>query len=214
MNTSPISVTGVVEARLGSVERVVVATMTIWFFAVLGLGWLGVFGRLHHASVGIIAVAELFGIVSLYCSIRPFRFYVRSISFKHLTIFNVWRFPAGVLFLYFGVRGLLPPLFVRNAAWGDILAACLVPVVLMLPDGRNKYLWFQIIGFADFILAVGTGLTLNLLDTPTMNNIAELPLCIIPLFGVPITGSVHIMMLDQLLLVGRRSPRIRPSSKL
>ena len=192
-----------------TVERAVVATLTAWFFAVLGLGWLGVFGRMHHAAVGVIAVTELLGIMALYYLNSSFRAYVRSISFKHLTIFNVWRFPAGALFLYYGAQGLLPPLFVQNAAWGDILAACLVPVVLMLPESRGKYLWFQVIGFADFILAVGTGLTLNILNTPTMSNIAELPLCVIPLFGVPLTGAVHIMMLDRLLLAGRRASRVR-----
>lgn len=194
----------------GTVERAVVATLTAWFLAVLGLGWLGVFGRMHHAAVGVIAVAELLGIVALYYLNPSFRAYVRSVSYKHLTIFNVWRLPAGALFLYYGAQGLLPPLFVQNAAWGDILAACLVPVVLMLPESRNKYLWFQVIGFADFILAVGTGLTLNVLDTPTMSNIAELPVCLIPLFGVPITGAAHIMMLDRLLLAGRRASRVRP----
>ena len=167
------------------------------------------FGRLHQAAVGVIAVAELLGIVAFYYLNPSFRAYVRSISFKHLTIFNVWRFPAGALFLYYGAQGLLPPLFVQNAAWGDILAACLVPVVLMLPEGRGKYLWFQVIGFADFIVAVGTGLTLNILNTPTMSNIAELPLCVIPLFGVPITGAAHVIMLDRLLLAGRRPSRVR-----
>jgi len=198
----------------GAVERAMVATLTAWFLAVLGLGWLGVFSRLHQAAVGVIAVAALLGIVALYYLYRPFQAYVRSISFKHLTIFNVWRFPAGASFLYYGTRGLLPPLFVQNAAWGNILAACLVPVVLMLPEGRGKYLWFQVVGFADFLLAVGTGLTLNLLDTPTMSNIAKLPLCVIPLFGVPITGAVHIMMLDRLLRAGRPALRVRlPSGR-
>lgn len=196
------------DAAFGTVERAMVATLTAWFLAVLGLGWFGVFGQLHHAAVGVIAVAALLGIVALYYLNRPFQAYVRSISFKHLTIFNVWRFPAGALFLYYGAHGLLPPLFVQNAAWGDILAACLVPVVLMLPESRGKYLWFQVIGFADFTLAVGIGLTLNLLDTPTMSNIAELPVCVIPLFGVPITGAVHIMMLDRLLLAGRPASRV------
>ena len=54
------------------------------------------------------------------------------------------------------------------------------------------------IGFADFILAVGTGLTLNAINAPAMSNIADLPLCVIPLFGVPITGAIHLIMLDRL----------------
>lgn len=215
--SDPISTSGTVgvepvaadtaDARFSAVERAVVATLTVWFFGVLGLGSVGVFGRLPHAAPGVIAVAALLGIVALYYLNRPFRSYIRSISFKHLTIFNVWRFPAGALFLHYGARGLLPPLFVQNAAWGDILAACLVPVVLLLPEGRGKWLLFQIIGFADFVVAVGTGLTLNVLGTPGMSNIAELPLVMIPLFGVPITGAVHVMMLDRLLA---RRPGDRP----
>lgn len=56
-------------------------------------------------------------------------------------------------------------------------------------------------------MAVGTGLTLNVLDTPGMSNIAELPLVVLPLFGVPITGAVHVMMLDRLLLARRFDDR-------
>ncbi len=37
-----------------------------------------------------------------------------------------------------GTRGLLPPLFVQNAAWGDILAASLVPIVLILPESGSN----------------------------------------------------------------------------
>ncbi len=198
-----IDAAGTAASASGVVERVMVATLTAWFFAVLGLGWLGVFSRLPTAAIGFGVVASMLGIVALYHFNGPFRAYVRSIPLKHLTIFNVWRFAAGALFLHYGAAGLLPPMFVANAAWGDIVAACLVPVVLMLPEGRGKYLCFAVAGFADFIVAVGTGLTLNALGTPMMSNIATLPLCLIPLFGVPITGAVHVMMLDRLLRPAR-----------
>lgn len=186
------------QAAPARVERLVVATLSLWFLAVLGLGWAGVFAALPRAAPGALAALQTAAIVALYYLNRPFRAFVRSISFKHLTIFNVWRLAAGALFLHYGSQGLLPPLFVQNAARGDILAACLVPVVLVLPEWRAKWAAFQVVGFADFVVAVGTGVTLNVLGTPGMDNIAELPLVLIPLFGVPITGAVHIMMLDRL----------------
>lgn len=194
----PAPAEGLPGATLARVERLVVATLSLWFVAVLVLGWAGIFGGLPSAAPGVIAVLQMTGIVALYRLNAPFRAFVRSVPFKHLTIFNIWRLPAGALFLHYGAQGLLPPLFVQNAAWGDIIAALLVPVVLMLPEWRAKWAAFQVVGFADFIIAVGTGVMLNVLDTPGMGNIAELPLVLIPLFGVPITGAVHVIMLDRL----------------
>ena len=46
------------ESSFQSVERIVVATLTVWFFMVLGLGSLHVFGGLHRSAVGVIAIAE------------------------------------------------------------------------------------------------------------------------------------------------------------
>ena len=55
---------------------------------------------------------------------------------------------------------------------------------------------FHIIGLADFLLAVGTGLALTLVGTPLMSNIAAYPVVLIPLLGVPVSGAMHVMALD------------------
>ena len=53
-------------------------------------------------------------------------------------------------------------------------------------------------GFADFVVAVGTGLTYTLLLDPRMNLIAELPMALIPLFGVGLSGASHIVAFDMM----------------
>lgn len=65
--------------------------------------------------------------------------------------------------------------------------------VTLLPENRTRYLVFEIFGFADFVAAVGTGLTMFLLHDPRMASIQTLPLALIPFYGVGISGASHIM---------------------
>lgn len=66
------------------------------------------------------------------------------------------------------------------------------------PENLSKYVAFHIFGLLDFIVAVGTGLTLTLLETPLIENVAGFPIVLIPLFGVPVTGALHIILLHRL----------------
>lgn len=138
-----------------------------------------------------------------------FRSYIVFIGLKYLTLFNIWRIPAGLVFLYYGSHNLLPEQFVHNAAYGDLAVGVLVPIVLMLPGGIGKYLAFHIFGLLDFVVAVGTGLTLTLLQVPLMENIRTFPIVLIPLYGVCITGALHMMTLD--ILLRRRLSIIKPA---
>ena len=63
---------------------------------------------------------------------------------------------------------------------------------------NSSNLVFHIFGFADFVVAVGTGLTLFLLNDPRMAGIQTLPMALIPLYGVGISGANHIMAFDLL----------------
>ncbi len=44
----------------------------------------------------------------------------------------------------------------------------------------------------DFIVVVGTGVTFTLLEVPLMKNLVELPVVLIPPYGVGISGATHI----------------------
>lgn len=98
----------------------------------------------------------------------------------------------------YGAHDLLPQVFVQIAGWGDLLAGLLTLGVTLLSENRARYLIFEIFGFADFVAAVGTGLTMFLLHDPRMAGIQTMPLALIPFYGVGISGTSHIMAFDLL----------------
>ena len=180
------------------VERSFVLALTIWGISVAALGYFRIFEMIPLPSIAFLAAAGILAPIAVYFGNRDFRNYVGSISYKHLTIFNIWRIPAGAAFLYYGSQNLLPEQFVINAGYGDLIVGFLVPVVLMLPESRWKYVVFHIFGLLDFIIAVGTGLTFTILQISPQENIATFPIVLIPLFGVGITGAFHVMTLHRL----------------
>jgi hypothetical protein len=130
---------------------------------------------------------------------------VREVDLAHLTWFNVWRVPAAIAFFVVGAQGLLPAPFVTNAAWGDLIAGGLAPVVVLAARhvaARRRtgaYLAFHLFSFGDFLVAVGTGLTFTVLGDPLMRTLLDTPMALIPLWGVPITGAISLLALHRLL---------------
>ncbi|QAY96288.1 permease [Methylovirgula ligni] len=145
----------------------------------------------------IIALGIVVPII-VYAISDGFRAYIEAIGLRPLTAFHIWRIGAALLFFWYGAHNLLPETFVQNAGWGDFIAGFLALGVLLLPESRNRYLAFHIFGFADFVLAVGTGLTFFLLNDPRMSAIQTLPMALIVLYGVGISGASHIMAFDLL----------------
>jgi hypothetical protein len=172
--------------------------LSLWGIAVLVAGYSGFFTKIDLNWIALLVVTGMTIPVVVYYSNADFHAYVRSLDLKHLTIFHIWRIPAGLWFLYCGSQNLLPERFVANAGYGDIAVGLLVPVVLLLRF-RGKYTMFHLFSILDFAIAVGTGLTFNLLQVPLMENIVTFPTVMIPLFGVCITGALSIMTLDRLL---------------
>lgn len=181
-------------------RRGFVFALLVWALAILVAGYYRVFTLIPLIGIPPLVFTGIGTPIWLYYRNERFRSYIQSVSLKHLTLFNIWRIPAGLAFLYYGSHGLLPEQFVHNAAYGDLGVGFLVPVVLTLRGGgSSKYLAFHIFGLLDFIVAVGTGITFTLLQVPLMENIRTFPIVLIPLFGVCITGAFHIMTLDILL---------------
>ena len=116
-----------------------------------------------------------------------------------IVAFHSWRALAGFAFLACGHSGLLPAVFVRNAGYGDLAVAALVPFVLLLPETRQKYLWFHIAGLTDFVFAVGTGLYFTMRGNPLMDYLFSFPMIVIPWFAVSVSGASHLITLHRLL---------------
>lgn len=140
---------------------------------------------------------------------------VRALAVKlgpyGLAYFHVWRIPAGLAFIYYGSQNWLPDVFVSLAGWGDILAGSLAALIILLPRSIKLITGFHIVGFADFLVAVGTGITLNAIAAESMANIVLLPIAIIPLVGVPLSGATHIAAMHMLLTSQTENDRIELS---
>lgn len=85
----------------------------------------------------------------------------------------------------------MPETFVLRAGWGDFIAGTLALIAIVVAS-RAAYVAFHIIGFADFLVAVGTGITFAVLPVETMENVATFPVVMIPLFGVGLSFASHI----------------------
>ena len=172
--------------------------LTVWFVSIAALSFGGIFSTLNLRLFAFLVVASTAALLIIYFKNQNVRQYLSTFSYKSLTILNVWRIPAGAAFLYYGWQNWLPEQFVFNAGYGDLIVGIIAPIIFLLPESIPKYVVFHIFGLLDFIVAVGTGLTLTLLETPLIENVAGFPIVLIPLFGVPITGALHIILLHRL----------------
>jgi len=184
------------EKTLERVERWFVVVLTFWAACAFVAAASGAISKVPRLVLGPLLLTETIIPILIYYLSRTFRAYIASIDLKHLTIFHLWRLLAGFTFVSYGMRHLLPETFVHNAGFGDILVGILVPVILILPNGIRKYIVFHVIGLLDFILALGTGITLTASREPLIENLTTFPIIMIPLLGVPVSGALHVMAID------------------
>ncbi|PVY26842.1 hypothetical protein C7413_121116 [Paraburkholderia silvatlantica] len=192
----------IVEIQKNSGTRVLLSVLAVWGAAVGAAAGTGVYRVIYPLWLaGLIALGIVAPVV-VYGLSRGFRAYIATIGLRTLTAFHIWRIAAALVFFWYGAHDLLPEAFVRNAGWGDLIAGLLALGVALLPKTRNRYLVFHLFGFADFVVAVGTGLTCFLLNDPRMSGIQTLPMALILFYGVGISGASHLMAFD---LLRRRS---------
>lgn len=157
--------------------------------------WLSGSGTFAAIDTNIFAATIVAATVSLtlsYFLIPSIRMLAKQLGPYGLAGFHVWRIPAGLTFLYYGWQGWLPDIFVNLAGWGDLIAGVLAATIFMLPRSPRTVAGFHIVGFVDFVIAVGAGITLNALAPQSMVHVTELPVSLIPLIGVPLSGATHI----------------------
>ncbi len=195
-----------IDKRRGT--RVLLGVLAIWGLAVAVAAETGVYHALPALLLAPIIAAGIVVPVIVYALSDSFRAYIEAIGLRPLTAFHIWRIGAALLFFWYGTHNLLPEIFVQDAGWGDLIAGFLALGVLLLPESGNRYLAFHLFGFADFVVAVGTGLTFFLLHDPRMASIQTLPLALVVLYGVGISGASHIMAFDLL----RRRSGIEPKA--
>jgi hypothetical protein len=174
-----------------------------WGLVVAVLAASGLLALLPTPLLPLPIAALLIGLLAAYALNPAARAYAEGLDMQALTLFNVWRVPAALAFFAAGANGLLPPTFVRNAGWGDLIAglAALPVALLLMPRPRWRrpaLLAFHLFSFGDFVVAVGTGVVFSLLGDPLMASLKSFPLALIPLFGVPLTGALSVIALHRL----------------
>ncbi|WP_242343394.1 hypothetical protein [Anaeromyxobacter terrae] len=112
----------------------------------------------------------------------------------------------GVVFLVAHARGALPGQFALPAGWGDLAVGAAAPLVAYaLATGKrfapHLALAWNVAGLLDLVVAVGTGALsapgpIQVFTTsPSSVALGELPLSLVPTFGVPIFVLLHVLSL-------------------
>jgi hypothetical protein len=180
-----------------NLEKRVSLVVVFWGIASFLLGYYGFFNLIPRPLFGAMVVLILMSLILSYQFNQKFRQFCNNIPLKAIALFHVWRIFAGWIFLSYS--GVLSETFINNAAYGDIISGFFGLTVFIFGHTKLNYYIFNIVGLLDFIIAVGTGISLTIIGDDGMGPIIQLPLIMIPLFGVPLSGFTHYISISSLL---------------
>ncbi len=185
--------------RFTIVRTVLAGVLVAWAAAVAVLAARGFFVGLPVPGMALFVLGGIVLPTIAYATIPRLRAYIDRLGLRPLTALHVWRMPAALAFFAYGAAGALPPTFWLLAGGGDLIAG-LYAARALLPGADRAFYWrFHLFGFADFLVAVGTGIIYSVvLRDPRMEAIAVMPLALIPLFGVGISGASHLVAFHML----------------
>jgi len=182
-----------------------------WGAAVLAAAVAGVFhtpGDLPPVVMGLAVVTP--PAVAIWCAFTSERFrrWARSLDLHFLTLLQTWRV-VGLAFLALAATGSLPDGFAVPAGSGDVAVGVTAPLVALYAIGRDRlrqriYLAWTAFGALDLVTAVALGVLysdsrIGLLATDVSTDLMEdLPMVLIPAFGVPFTLVLHLVSLINL----------------
>ena len=130
-----------------------------------------------------------------------------------LTLPQIFRV-VGVTFLIVMALGKLPAVFALPAGLGDIaigVEAIFVARSLRRGVVSRRTVWFNILGLVDLVVALGIGVTAapgvaHLLSlTPSTEQIALLPLVLVPTTVVPLAVALHLLSLSKLVVTTKKT---------
>lgn len=170
---------------------------------VLTLSGTGTYGVINSNLFPATILIASVGLIIAYFVVPSINAFGKALGPHSLAYFHVWRVFAGFAFIYYGAQGWLPDLFVHRAGYGDIISGLLAGLLLFLPQRIFTVTGFHIVGCADLLLAVGTGVYLNTVAPESIQGIISLPIAMIPLIGVPLALVAHVAAFDQLLAMRR-----------
>lgn len=176
----------------------------VWFLAALFASAAHLFANNANRfglGVAIAAVAPLIVFSVWFAASEGFRKFTMSLNPRILTSLQVWRI-IGFTFVLLEARRVLPALFAWPAGYGDMFigaTAFFAAWQLAIPQRRNAFVAWQLLGILDLLTAVGLGTTAPLIDPHgvPMAAMTVLPLSLIPAFLVPLFFILHVICIAQ-----------------
>lgn len=182
-----------------SLTRALGLVAVVWAVAVAVAASTGALAQIWMPAIAGLVATGIAAPTLWYFAVPAARSWADQVGLRAITAFHVWRVPAALLFFWYGMNGELPTLFWVLAGTGDFIAGLWALAVTARPGASAAaYRRMHIFGFVDFVVAVGTGLTFTLLLDPRMAPITALPLALVPLFGVGLSGASHLIAFDML----------------
>ena len=163
--------------------------------AILALS--GVLAHLPQVGPAFLA-ASCAGWIVLYARRGATRRWLDALPLRPLLALHAIRLPIGAAFLWESSHGRLSPLFATRAGIGDIaIGVVAIGVAAIGWNNRGIVRAFTIIGLADILFALGTGIYLMFVarDPVMLTAIARLPFPLLPFAVVPTVILTHLLVL-------------------
>lgn len=197
--------------RLAWTFAAMAAVLSLWFVMMGPLAQAGILLPPPTLTDPPFALMPLIGGALLLWGLGRFtasgQIILGSLEQRHLIGFQVFRL-MGALFLLGWAMGDIPWQFALPAGLGDICAGIAAMQALSAlnrgaPDARGKVIMANVIGLADFLVAVSIGLItsegfLHLLSREAPNIINLYPLALFPAYFVPVFIAFHLFSLGAL----------------
>jgi hypothetical protein len=177
------------------------AIVAAWGVAAYAASAAGITANIARASApayGLVIATTIAVPIALYFSLPTLRHSLDAFSFRALTLFHVPRILGGVVFLAYGLAGLLPPILALLVGVGDIIAGLAASAAVSGDLSPSALRRIHAIGLADFAIGLATGMTLGLIGDQRLVPIAELPLSQIVLWWVGMLATAHVVVLARL----------------
>jgi hypothetical protein len=201
--------------RKRNYAKLTAGLIAAWFVVALGASALHLLQGAPGQPPLAILISVLTPVIAFsiwYAGSKPFREWVLALNPRTLTLIHAERI-GGLVFLAMYTYKVLPGMFALPAGWGDIAigATAYLAATRLVPNHRRAFIAWQLLGVLDLVVALSMAALSSLLHPQgiTTAPMAELPLSLIPSFGVPLFLILHIICIAQ----ARRWP-VEQSSRL
>lgn len=187
-----------------SYRKLTAGLIAAWFTFALAASALHLFKTdptLPPLALGLSVVIPLAAFLIWFATSSGFRNFALSLDPRTLTFVQSWRI-IGFTFLPLYAAGLLPAVLALPAGWGDIVIGATAPLAALKFANfsrRRAFVLWQILGILDLVTAMTLGPAARLISPHQVapSVMMELPMSLIPTFGVPLFIMIHVICIAQ-----------------